>query len=86
MPKTFNAENSKATRVAKTLGLAILLFGMASVALAGGDRKPPPPKWCPPPPKEMKAPEIDPSSAMAGLTMLLGGLAVVRGHRPKNKE
>jgi len=29
------------------------------------------------------APEIDPSSAIAGLTLLLGGLAVVRGRRFK---
>jgi len=27
------------------------------------------------------APEIDPSSAIAGLTLLLGGLAVIRGRR-----
>jgi hypothetical protein len=29
----------------------------------------------------LKAPEIDPASAMAGLTMLAGGLAVLRGRR-----
>jgi len=29
----------------------------------------------------LSAPEIDPSSAMAGLTMLAGGLAVLRGRR-----
>jgi hypothetical protein len=29
----------------------------------------------------VKAPEIDPASAMAGLTMLAGGLAVLRGRR-----
>jgi len=29
------------------------------------------------------APEIDPSSAIAGLTLLLGGLAMVRGRRFK---
>ncbi len=27
------------------------------------------------------APEIDPSSAIAGLTLLIGGLAVIRGRR-----
>ena len=33
------------------------------------------------------APEIDPASAMAGLTMLAGGLAVLRGRRRmKSKE
>jgi hypothetical protein len=30
------------------------------------------------------APEIDPGSAMAALTMLTGGLAIVRGRRSKN--
>lgn len=29
------------------------------------------------------APEIDPASAIAGLTMLAGGLAVLRGRRRK---
>jgi hypothetical protein len=32
------------------------------------------------------APEIDPASAMAGLTLLLGGLAVVRGRVKKTKQ
>jgi len=45
--------------------------------------------WCPPvqnnaPPA--KAPEIDPASAMAGLTLLAGGLAVLRGRRSKKSE
>jgi hypothetical protein len=31
----------------------------------------------------VSAPEIDPASALSGLTMLLGGLAVVRGRRGK---
>ncbi len=31
----------------------------------------------------VSAPEIDPSSAIAGLTLLLGGLAVARGRRIK---
>jgi hypothetical protein len=31
----------------------------------------------------ISAPEIDPASALSGLTMLLGGLAVVRGRRSK---
>jgi hypothetical protein len=34
-----------------------------------------------PTPTPMRAPEIDPASAMAGLTMLAGGLAVLRGRR-----
>ena len=31
----------------------------------------------------VKAPEIDPSSAIAGLTLMLGGVAVLRGRRSK---
>jgi hypothetical protein len=31
----------------------------------------------------LRAPEIDPASAMSGLTLLLGGLAVARGRRTK---
>jgi LPXTG-motif cell wall-anchored protein len=39
---------------------------------------------CPPPRTgPVPAPEIDPASAMAGLTMLAGGLAVLRGRRRK---
>ena len=32
-------------------------------------------------PTSTQAPEIDPASAMAGLTMLAGGIAVLRGRR-----
>jgi hypothetical protein len=35
----------------------------------------------PPPPRTVSAPEIDPASALAGLTLLAGGLAVMRGRR-----
>jgi len=31
----------------------------------------------------LSAPEIDPASAIAGLTLLLGGIAVIRGRRVK---
>jgi hypothetical protein len=34
----------------------------------------------------VKAPEIDPASAMAGLTLLAGGLAVLRGRRGRKSE
>ena len=30
------------------------------------------------------APEIDPASAISGMTLLLGGLAVIRGRRKKS--
>jgi hypothetical protein len=35
--------------------------------------------------KPVKAPEIDPAAAMSGLTLLAGGLAVLRGRRQKKK-
>ncbi len=34
----------------------------------------------------VSAPEIDPASAMAGLTLLMGGLAVLRGRRLNNTK
>ena len=34
----------------------------------------------------VKAPEIEPASAMAGFTMLAGGLAVLRGRRKVSKQ
>ena len=47
--------------------------------------------YCPAPPTKpskptMQAPEIDPSSAMAGLSLLAGGLAVLRGRRFKEPK
>lgn len=36
-----------------------------------------------PPTKPVAAPEIDASSAVAGLTLMIGGLAVLRGRRGK---
>lgn len=35
------------------------------------------------PPRNVAAPEIDASSAAAGLTLMIGGLIVVRGRRSK---
>jgi hypothetical protein len=74
--------------VVRKFCLAALLMTMAGVASAG-DRD----KcvhfwgieWCMPDfdPKPVRAPEIDPASAMTGLTMLAGGLAVLRGRRRK---
>jgi LPXTG-motif cell wall-anchored protein len=76
--------------VVKKIGLAVVLLAIAGVASAdaGGSncfhiaflelfcqagRNP----------GTVSAPEIDPASAMAGLTMLAGGLAVLRGRRKK---
>jgi len=63
--------------MSKVLGFVLLMAASAS-ALAGGPSHGLPP-WC------FKAPEIDPGSAMAALTMLAGSLAVIRGRRSKNK-
>ena len=61
--------------MSKVLRFVLLLAASAS-ALASHE----PPSWC------FKAPEIDPGSAMAGLTMLAGSLAVIRGRRSSNKN
>jgi LPXTG-motif cell wall-anchored protein len=56
--------------VVRKISLALVLATMAGVASAAVAR----------------APEIDPASAMAGLTMLAGGLAVLRGRRRKDSQ
>ena len=38
------------------------------------------------PPTPVRAPEVDASSAIAGLTLMLGGLAILSGRRKKNIE
>jgi len=71
----------------KAAATLVLTLGMVAAAHAswGPPRPPPPPSWGPPPPPPPpyvhRAPEIDPSSALAGLTLLAGGLAVLRGRR-----
>jgi LPXTG-motif cell wall-anchored protein len=79
--------------VLRKISLALVLASLAGVASAAntgsGDQ-------CfqiawftfcsPQTPPAVKAPEIDPASAMAGLTMLAGGLAVLRGRRRKNSQ
>jgi hypothetical protein len=76
--------------VYRKIGLVLALMTMAGIASAGDSNSD---KcfhmlwfdFCPPTgkPDPVKAPEIDPSSAMAGLTLMLGGLAVLRGRRSK---
>jgi hypothetical protein len=61
--------------MSKVLGFVLLLSASGAALASHGW----PPPWC------FKAPEIDPASAMAGLTMLAGSLAVIRGRRTKNK-
>ncbi len=64
-------------RFAATLALTL---GMAAAAYADGTPPPSPPDFW-----DYRhfhrAPEIDPSGAIAGLTLLAGGLAVLRGRR-----
>jgi hypothetical protein len=82
--------------VLKKIGITVLLVALSGVASANDSCKKDP-FWlfwfqdCTPvghnhgsPPAS--APEIDPGSAMAALTMLMGGLAVLRGRRSKNPE
>ena len=70
----------------RKVSLALVLMTMAGVASAGDSDQCLHILWftfCPPAyqPPPVKAPEIDPASAMAGFTMLAGGLAVLRGRR-----
>ncbi len=76
----------------RKIGLALVLMTLAGVASASGGNSD---KcfqilwftFCPTGRSEepVKAPEIDPASAMAGLTLLAGGLAVLRGRRKQAK-
>jgi hypothetical protein len=78
----------------RKISLALVLMTMAGVASATEHGAPVSCQFlwldfCPskPAPGPVKAPEIDPASAMAGFTMLAGGLAVLRGRRRiKSKE
>ena len=75
----------------RKIALAVVLMSIAGVASASNSSG----CWnffgieiCPWPtgPKPspvVNAPEIDPSSALAGLTLMAGGLAVLRGRRTK---
>jgi hypothetical protein len=78
-------ESTVSKVVAKVVGIFALSAGVASTAFAG--------QWTAvahygftppsPPPAIVSAPEIDPAGALSGMTLLLGGLAVVRGSRAK---
>lgn len=64
----------------KLIGIAVLTLAASGAANAFGL---PPIFHLPPLPHgpPTMAPEIDPASAMGGLTLLIGGLAVIRGRR-----
>jgi hypothetical protein len=53
----------------KTLGFMIFVLGTSVSALIAGPTAP--------------APEIDPAAGMAALTLMSGGLLVIRGRRKK---
>jgi hypothetical protein len=77
--------------VVRKISLALVLMAMAGVASASPSDQCFHVAWftfCPPTDHRspVKAPEIDPASAMAGLTMLAGGLAVLRGRRRINSK
>jgi hypothetical protein len=75
--------------VSKLIGVLILSVATWSIANADnnwwnpgggwGDHH-----WCYD--GKCKTPEIDPASAIGALTVLAGGLAVLRGRRTKNKK
>jgi hypothetical protein len=54
------------------------MFGTVATAFAGGDLYDHLHWW--------KAPEIDAASAIAGLSMLAGALAIMRGRRTKQNQ
>jgi len=71
--------------VVRKFSLAMLLLTMTGVASAGNSAKCGDSFWfdsCDRGGREtVRAPEIDPASAMSGLTLLAGGLVVLRGRR-----
>jgi hypothetical protein len=82
--------------VIKKIGLSLVLMTMAGVASAAGGKSGDCTdffgfSFCAPTFQHgpgyqsgpAAAPEMDPSSAMAGFTLLAGGLAVLRGRRSK---
>lgn len=71
-------------RMLKLVATLALTLGMAGSAYAWWWDPPPPPNWGPLPPVH-RAPEIDPAGAIAGLTLLAGGLAVLRNRRGGKK-
>ena len=65
---------------------AALLAASTSMAMAFNFGRPVPIVPKEPPHKTFEAPEIDPSTAVAGLTLLAGGVAVMIGRRSKRLQ
>jgi len=61
--------------VTRLFALTLVLVSFAGTASAAHE------KHFKDPRPAVSAPEIDPASALSGVTMLLGGLAVMRGRR-----
>jgi hypothetical protein len=95
------SRSSEDYTVVRKISLALVFMAMAGAASASGSDKGKgfdhdtcfhflwlsfgcDPVERPTPP--VKAPEIDPASAIAGFTMLVGGLAVLRGRRRINSK
>jgi hypothetical protein len=79
----------------KKIGLAVLLAALSGVASAGESCRSIQILWitipiCTPTGGKgsdpVAAPEIDPASMLTGLTLALGGLAVLRGRRLKDPQ
>ena len=68
--------------VLKAIGILALSLGCGSVAFAGWNARPVIGGEVASS-MTTNAPEIDPAGALSGLTLLAGGLAVVRGRRSK---
>ena len=69
--------------VAKTMGVLALSCGVASTAFAGHWAASAHYGFTTTSQTVISAPEIDPAGALSGLTLLLGGLAVVRSRAKK---
>ena len=63
--------------------LITLVLTLLIAPLAQANPEKPDPDKCKKHDACVRAPEIDPASALSGLTLLAGGLAVIRGRRNK---
>jgi hypothetical protein len=71
----------------RTVALAVLSISMAA-GVASADQRPSPDRggWWTGGNNPQSAPELDPGSVMSGLTLLLGGLTVLRAGRRKDTD
>jgi len=64
----------------KAMRRILMLMSLAGTAMVSTSFAQAPPSFGPPPPPTA-APEVDPASAGAALTLLAGGLIVLRGRK-----